>query len=225
MPMTRGTTVWSLVDRTRTRIGRELLRERLLAPPHAAEEILAFQRAHQVLAAEASAYRTTLDRADLDGVERYLSVNWQLPSDMPPLIRVRKWCRQYLKDVQRGQTCVTALLAAATDLRNRLPAADAAILQDLEWPFPITGRPSPSSTSHFAARTCMTRPRPRWRSSRDWRRTPRRWLWWRHTLERLFLRSVMIRESRFSILPPMLRPISRGSTIGFARASPRSASA
>jgi DNA mismatch repair ATPase MutS len=70
MPRVRGTTLWSLVDRTRTRIGREVLRERLLAPPHAAAEILALQDAHRVLAAEASAYRLVLDNADPDRVDR-----------------------------------------------------------------------------------------------------------------------------------------------------------
>jgi DNA mismatch repair protein MutS len=130
-PMTRGTTLWNLVDRTRTRVGREALRQRLLAPPHAADEVLALQRAHQVLAAEASTYRTALDCADLDGVEAYLSVTWQLPADMPAVIRVRKWYRQYVQDVALGESRVTALLAAADDLRCRLSVADAPILLEL----------------------------------------------------------------------------------------------
>jgi DNA mismatch repair protein MutS len=130
-PLTRGTTLWSLVDRTRTRVGREVLRERLLAPPHAADQILALQRAHQVLAAEASAYRTTLDRADSDGVEGYLRLNWQLPSDMPAAIRFRKWSRQYLQNVEQGQTSVTVFLEAAAHLRGRLAVADATVLTDL----------------------------------------------------------------------------------------------
>jgi DNA mismatch repair ATPase MutS len=43
MPTVRGTTLWSLVNRTRTRVGSEALRERLLNPPHTANEILALQ--------------------------------------------------------------------------------------------------------------------------------------------------------------------------------------
>jgi DNA mismatch repair ATPase MutS len=62
-PTVRGTTLWSLVNRTRTRVGSEALREQLLHPPHTADEILALQRAHQVLADDANAYRGTLDRA------------------------------------------------------------------------------------------------------------------------------------------------------------------
>jgi len=108
------------MHRTRTRVGREVLRQRLLAPPHAPHEILELQRAHQVLAAEASAYRIALDRADPDGVEGYLSVNWQLPCDMPALFRVRKWYQPYLQDVEHGQTRVTALLESAADLGRRL---------------------------------------------------------------------------------------------------------
>jgi DNA mismatch repair protein MutS len=130
-PMTRGTTLWSLVDRTRTRFGREALRQLLLVPANTAEEILALQRGHRVLAAEASAYRTALDCAGLDDVERYLNVTWQLPDDMPGLIGVRKWYRQYREDVAHGQTRITALLAAARELHNRLALADVPLLQDL----------------------------------------------------------------------------------------------
>ena len=129
MPTVRGTTLWSLVNRTRTRVGGEALRERFLNPPHTADEILALQRAHQVLAAEASTYRHALDRAAIDEVERYLNANWQLPRDMPPVIRLRKWYRQYLQDVERGQTFVKSLLESAADLRERLVEADVAILR------------------------------------------------------------------------------------------------
>ena len=131
MPTVRGTTLWSLVNRTRTRVGSEALRERLLRPPHTADEILSLQRAHQVLATDASAYRHTLDKAAADDVERYLNANWQLPRDMPPLIRFRRWYPQYLKDVERGRMLVTSLLESAADLRGRLAQIDAAILQEL----------------------------------------------------------------------------------------------
>src|SRR5258708_346431 len=131
MPRVRGTTLWSLVDRTRTRIGREVLRERLLAPPHSAEEILALQHAHRALASEASAYRIIVDNADPDRVEGYLRSNWQLSSGMPALIRFRKWYRQYLQDVEHGQGSVTTLLEAAADLRRRFAVADTAMLAEL----------------------------------------------------------------------------------------------
>lgn len=131
MPTVCGTTVWSLINRTRTRVGSEALRERLLNPPHTADDILALQRAHQALAAEAGAYRQTLDRAAADEVERYLNANWQLPRDMPPLIRFRRWYGQYLRTVERGHTVVTWLLDSAADLRGRLALTDAAILREL----------------------------------------------------------------------------------------------
>jgi hypothetical protein len=83
-----GPTLVSLVDRTRTRAGRKHLCRHLVAPAaHSAEEILALQRAHQVLAAEAVTYRTIVDRADADGAERYLSSNWQLPHGRSSLER------------------------------------------------------------------------------------------------------------------------------------------
>jgi DNA mismatch repair ATPase MutS len=131
MPTVRGTTLWSLVNRTRTRVGSEALRKRLLNPPHAADEILALQRAHQVLAAQAGAYRHTLDRAAADDSERYLNANWQLPRDMPPLIRLRKWYRQYFQEVEHGRTLMRSLLESAADLRRELAQTDAAILQEL----------------------------------------------------------------------------------------------
>jgi hypothetical protein len=64
--------LFGLVDRTRTRAGRDALRQRLVAPGESAEHILALQRAHQLLAADAASYRVTLDRVDSDSVERYL---------------------------------------------------------------------------------------------------------------------------------------------------------
>ena len=131
MPTVRGTTLWSLVNRTRTRVGSDALRERLLNPPHTADEILALQRAHQVLAADLGAYRQTLDRAAADDVERYLNATWQLPREMPPLIRLRKWYRQYAQEIERGRTLATSLLECAGDLRGRLAQTNAAILQKL----------------------------------------------------------------------------------------------
>ena len=127
----RGTTLWGLINRTRTRVGGDALRERLLKPRGNAADILALQRAHQLLAAEASAYRHALDRAAADEVERYLNANWQVPREMPPMIRLRKWYRQYLQAVQHGHSVVTSLLDSAAYLRGRLAQTDAEILQEL----------------------------------------------------------------------------------------------
>ena len=89
----------------RTRVGSEALRERFLNPPHTADEILALQRAHQVLAADGERLsRTRWTEPPPMRVERYLNATWQLPRDMPPLIRFRQWYRQYLQEVERGRT-------------------------------------------------------------------------------------------------------------------------
>jgi hypothetical protein len=69
-----------------------------------------------------------LDQIAGDEVERYLNVTWQLPSHMPPMIRFRKWYRQYLQDVTHGRTLVLSLLRSVTELRDRLARADSAIL-------------------------------------------------------------------------------------------------
>lgn len=131
MPNRRGTTLWSMVDRTRTRAGARALRQRLrIVPSSTADEILALQRAHRALAIEDS-YRTVLDQADLDGVERYLAATWQLPGDMPGLARFKTWYRHYLKDIDQGRTSVAGLLAAAGDLRGRLVVAETPVLRQV----------------------------------------------------------------------------------------------
>ena len=99
--------------------------------------ILALQRAHQVLAGDASTYRTIVDRADPDGVERYLNSNWQHPDAKTSLTRLVEnlwrpaWYRQYLREVGGGQARVLALLRAAAELRTQLSAAEADALQEM----------------------------------------------------------------------------------------------
>jgi DNA mismatch repair protein MutS len=133
MPTVRGVTLWSLINRTRTRVGKEALRQRILNPATTGDEILALQRAHQVLAAEASAYRQTFDLARPDEVEAYLNSNWQLPSTMPPLIRLREWYRRYLQDAERGREVLASFLTSADDLRARLTLAECSILRELGY--------------------------------------------------------------------------------------------
>ncbi|HEY7173031.1 MAG TPA: hypothetical protein VH417_19395 [Vicinamibacterales bacterium] len=130
-PAARGTTLWSLIDRTRSRVGGDALRKRLLNPPHTTEAILALQRAHQAISAESNAYRLALDAAAADQVERYLGMTWQLPGDMPPMARFRAWYRQYLQELERGRTSVASLLQSAVDLRGRLARADPLLLREL----------------------------------------------------------------------------------------------
>jgi DNA mismatch repair protein MutS len=133
----RGPTLVSLVDRTRSRAGREALRLRLVVPSDSAEGILALQRAHQSLAADAAGYRAIFDRIDSDGAERYLSSNWQLPSARPALTRFveglwrPRWFRDYLREIGSGQFRIVSLLRAAGDLSSNLSATNAAILKEL----------------------------------------------------------------------------------------------
>jgi DNA mismatch repair protein MutS len=130
-PTARDTTLWSLLNRTRTRVGSEALRHQLLNPPQSADAILALQRAHQRLAADAEAYLQTLDRAAADTVERYLNVTWQLPCEMPPLMRLRSWYTRYMQEAERGRALLKALFESAADLRIRLGRTDSVILQRL----------------------------------------------------------------------------------------------
>lgn len=133
----RGPTLLGLVDRTRSRAGREALRQRLVGPSDSAEGILALQCAHQSLAANAASYRAILDRTDTDAAERYLDSSWQLPSARPVHTRFvdglwrPRWFRDYLREIGSGQFRIVTLLRAAGDLSSKLSTANAESLQEL----------------------------------------------------------------------------------------------
>ena len=129
-PGRRGTTLWALIDRTRSRAGARALRQRFLTGPGGASEIVALQRAHAALASEAT-YRTLIDAADLDGVDSYLTLTWQLPASMPRMARFRTWHRSYLQDIVRGRACVAGLFVAAIDVAGRLRATDEDALHEM----------------------------------------------------------------------------------------------
>ena len=131
-----GPTLLALVDRTRTRAGREHLRRRLMAPAGSVEAILDLQRAHQALAAHADAYRNVIHRVDPDAADAYLRSRWQLPSSRRGVIRYARlwrpaWHQQYLLDVREARARIMALIDAAEVLRNRFAATDARLLEDL----------------------------------------------------------------------------------------------
>jgi len=129
----RGRTLWSLVDRTRSRAAREHLRQSLIAPRHTAAEIVERQRAHQALARDLDGYGHLLDAVGADAVDRYLSATWQLPSAQPAFTGVGlwrpAWFKEYLRAIADGRTSVLAALSAAESLRDRLGAAEAGSLR------------------------------------------------------------------------------------------------
>ena len=127
-PHKRGVTLWDLLDRTRTRIGRDALRERLRTAPVSAGEILALQAAHQAIATRSDVVRRLLDGADLNGVDDYLSLNWLRPNEMGRALWRRKWYRQYLDDVGHGRICVRGLITASGELSEQLRSADSTVL-------------------------------------------------------------------------------------------------
>jgi DNA mismatch repair protein MutS len=136
-PTVRGQTLVELVDRTRTRIGAEHLRRRLKSPADSAGEILALQQAHRAVAAHPHAWRAIIDRADPDGVERYLNSNWQVPQAPRGLAGVVAghwrggWRGGYLREITSSQARVLALLRASDDLRSQCGESDAAMLRQL----------------------------------------------------------------------------------------------
>jgi DNA mismatch repair protein MutS len=133
----RGKTLLDLIDRTRTRSGREHLRRRLTMWTPSSSAIVALQAAHQLLAADSGSYRTILDRADPDGVERYVNSNWQHPDSKSRLTTLvesvwrPRWYRQYLREVGDGQRRVLAFLRAVAELQTQLSATNAVALQQM----------------------------------------------------------------------------------------------
>jgi DNA mismatch repair protein MutS len=133
----RGKTLLDLVDRTRTRSGRDHLRRRLTMRMPSSAPIGELQSAHQLLAADSGTYRAILDRADLDGVERYLNSNWQHPDSKSRLtilgegIWQPRWYREYLREVRDGQARVFDLLRAVADLQARLSGTNALALRQM----------------------------------------------------------------------------------------------
>jgi DNA mismatch repair ATPase MutS len=128
---TRGMTVWQLIDRTRSRAGRDALRQRITAAAQSEQDIVALQHAHQSLASCEASYRTALDRSALDAVEEYLRGSWQLPADMGRFVWRRRWHRDYLRDVALGQLRVRGLLTAAVELEQVLSATRSAVLETI----------------------------------------------------------------------------------------------
>jgi DNA mismatch repair protein MutS len=129
----RGQTIWSLVDRTRSRAGREHLRQRLVAPDHGVAAILGRQRAHQAIAAELHAIGRLLDAAGADFVERYLAATWQLPAAQPALAGLWRpaWFKEYLRAIEDGRNRVVTALGAAASLRDHLASSDATMVQEV----------------------------------------------------------------------------------------------
>jgi DNA mismatch repair ATPase MutS len=131
----RGQTLWGLVDRTRSRAGREHLRQALGAPSHAAAAIVERQRAHQALTRDLAGVGRLLDAVGADGIEAYLAATWQLPSAQPALAGLGvwrpAWFKEYKRAIDGGRTRVVAGLATATALRERLAASEAPLLRDV----------------------------------------------------------------------------------------------
>jgi DNA mismatch repair protein MutS len=136
-PGGRGPSVWALVDRTRSRAGREHLRASLLAPSGSTAEILERQAAHRALSATAPRVGACLAQVDGDGIERYLGSTWHLPGDKPAMERLAArlwappWFRQYTDYVGAGRILVLAALGGAGDVAAQLAACGAPSLIDL----------------------------------------------------------------------------------------------
>jgi DNA mismatch repair protein MutS len=133
----RGPTLWSLVDRTRTRAGRDQLRQQLIAPTHSSEEIVGLQQAHRELASGGALYGGAIERVACDALGQYLSSNWQLPQTMPRITRLvgglwrSGWFKRYLGDVANGQAHALAVFRGASDLSGRLSIAGSDVLKSM----------------------------------------------------------------------------------------------
>ena len=131
-----GSTIFALVDRTRSHVGRDHLRRHLAAPSNSAEEIVLLQQAHRAIADDLAGYRNGLDRADPDTVDRYVRSSWQIPKARHWLTRALGslwlgiWYPEYIREVQNGQTRVIAMLRAADEIRRTIALVDNALLRE-----------------------------------------------------------------------------------------------
>jgi DNA mismatch repair protein MutS len=130
-----GPSVFSLLNRTATRKGKELLRRAVATPCHDAETILELQAAQKILAAHALRYRISIDRTDPDAVETYLDSKWQLPSVRPwytsAMLRIwpSAWYREYLREVARGQTRIVVFFDGVRALSQELLITESSALR------------------------------------------------------------------------------------------------
>jgi DNA mismatch repair protein MutS len=136
-PNSGASGVIQLIDRTRTRVGRENLRGRLTRPYGSVSEISDAQQTHAFLAARADSLRLLIESTICDGVERYLEGPWPLP-------RLTTWSsgvlegyvstlpRAYFYEVESGQFRIKALLQVALELQTQLDPAPTAQLRALQ---------------------------------------------------------------------------------------------
>lgn len=85
-PGEEGASLFSLLDRTRTRLGNAALRARLKTLPSSAD-VRATQDAVRHLSTRIDSVRSALDAIDPDGVDEYLSLKWQALTKRSPISR------------------------------------------------------------------------------------------------------------------------------------------
>jgi DNA mismatch repair protein MutS len=132
-----------LVDHTQSRAGRAQLRRLLRCPLVSADDILARQRAHQVLAADAGACGAEIERAGLDAAEEYLGSKWRLPAASGLVgfgfgAWAFGWRKAYLQDVEAGQSRILNLIDASMALGRRIGGAKGPAFDTMRAEFDAT---------------------------------------------------------------------------------------
>lgn len=113
-----GISLFALVDRTRTRLGRERLRARMRNLPATPDELAVTQHAIMHLAARLEAVREGIDRLQADAVADYLQLRFQaVTRTSRPGRLVERWLlrlryRLPLRSVERGVSRLSDFLAA-----------------------------------------------------------------------------------------------------------------
>ncbi len=130
-----GMTLFALLDRTRSWIGKESLRRRISTPVSGPARIVELQIAHQTLAGESDAVRAALNDAELDAVSAYLGSRWEPARSRSRVARAAEavWMgmreNRFLRDAERGRDRVVALLTAAARLVDLLGAAPSELVR------------------------------------------------------------------------------------------------
>ena len=132
--VSRGSTVFALLDHTRTNAGQEALRQSLAHPNQAMDAIRDLQLAHRVLARESNTYRAALNHADTDAVEALLNSKWYLPDHRPvrqllDLVLHPLRFLLYRRDVANSQFRMAVFLNGIADLGELLRSSESSTLR------------------------------------------------------------------------------------------------
>ena len=129
-----GASLFSLLDRTRTRLGKVALKARAKTLPSSAD-VSATQDAVRHLVARVDSVQSALDGLDPDGVDDYLSLKWQALTKRSAIGRfgerflLRLSYQDAIRQIRAGIRKLDALLGGLQPILNDITSGPAALEQ------------------------------------------------------------------------------------------------